>query len=129
MSKLRSELNILCSNAEMLRESNEQACQCYDRTNHILSQVWDLAPWQDRALDYFLDLVGRWHPDLGHALSDVEPIMNIVNWAMESGRWTDVAALHSSGLTVKISCSTTNPEIVSLRSDVGHASIGQQLRN
>ena len=64
-----------------------------DLLARILDQTWELAPWRERLLDYFVDMTGRWRPDVGQLLDDVEAIMQTTAWALQTGRWTEVTGL------------------------------------
>lgn len=58
--------------------------------SQLLDQIWDLAPWQERLLDHFVETIGHWPPDVAQVLNDLEALKETISWALDAGRWTEV---------------------------------------
>jgi hypothetical protein len=58
-----------------------------------LQQQWDLTPWIEQALTYFTTWAQQYQKLPAYLLEETDAILHLLEWAVETGRWTEVLQL------------------------------------
>lgn len=58
-----------------------------------LEQTWDLTPWREQALTYFIDRAEQLQSTPTLLFEDINAIAHLMQWATESNRWAEALRL------------------------------------